>query len=454
MSEQIEQLTNLINVLNNTKGTKKKINIIKEAIELKELFRRIYDPSLKTGITIKGLDKYKKTHPTTYISEGVDYNIYELFDALVERKITGHRAKSSVWILINNYPDHENTIKKVFEKKLRIRVSVSGILTAFPGLFIKFEVRLAKEFSEAKMKQQLQKNNTANPVAYLSEKKDGVRLVLHCIKNNNDGVIVKSYSRQGNEFYTLGRLEDEVAHTIANHDSKELDIWLDGEFVAIIDGKENFKSTISQMRKLNSDGKDTIDIRNSIYFVFDYIENDVFVGSNPNSDILSVRLSKLNSLFTENNHIVVLPQYVYSADKLQFMIEDSITRGTEGVMISFNTKYKSGRSFDLMKVKIFHTEEYKVVETVMENMPFPNDSGGEDIILCLNKVFIVHKGGRVAVGGGFSKNERIHYAKPENDLVGSVISVQYQEELQDSTTGAYSLRMPIFKGVYGTKRNI
>jgi DNA ligase-1 len=457
MSEQkqIEQLTSLITTLNNTKGTNKKIDIISKAIELKELFRRIYDPKLKTGITTKGLDKYAKTHSKTYLSEGYDFSIYELFDSLVEKKITGYKAKSSVWILITKYPGHEDTIKKVFEKKLRIRVSVAGILVAFPGLFLKFEVRLAKDYSEEKMKKQLQKYNNNNPVAFLSDKKDGVRLVIHCVKNNSDGIVITSYSRQGNEFFTLNQLEYHISQVINNFDCDEMDIWLDGEFVALIDGKENFKSTISQMRKLNTDGKDTIDIKNAHYFVFDYIDNKTFTsGRGGDDELLSSRLAKLKTLFPEDDRIIVLPQYIYSDAKLNEMQANAVETGAEGVMISFNVPYKSGRSFDLMKVKIFHTEEYKVIEEVIEDMPFPNNSGGEDIIRCLNKVYIKHKGGRVAVGGGFSKNERIFYSNPENSLIGKLISVQYQEELQDADTGIYSLRMPTFKGVYGLERNI
>jgi len=46
----------------------------------------------------------------------------------------------------------------------------------------------------------------------------------------------------------------------------------------------------------------------------------------------------------------------------------------------------------------------------------------------LSQVFIEHKGNRVAVGSGFSKEQRKFYKEHPGELIGKTITVQYFEE--------------------------
>jgi len=70
----------------------------------------------------------------------------------------------------------------------------------------------------------------------------------------------------------------------------------------------------------------------------------------------------------------------------------------------------------------------------------------------LSQVFIEHKGNRVAVGSGFSKEQRKYYKDNPDELVGKTITVQYFEETINDEGGA-SLRFPVVKHIYENSRD-
>jgi DNA ligase-1 len=133
--------------------------------------------------------------------------------------------------------------------------------------------------------------------------------------------------------------------------------------------------------------------------------------------------------------------------------------GWEGLILRKNSKYQGKRTKDLLKVKQFFREEYKVKDLEFAKMRVINeDTGLEEEITTLKAVTISHKGFDVSVGSGFKLQERKNfYANP--DLIkGKVISVQYFEETKGkkdakSKEETISLRFPTFLGVYGEKRD-
>ena len=67
--------------------------------------------------------------------------------------------------------------------------------------------------------------------------------------------------------------------------------------------------------------------------------------------------------------------------------------------------------------------------------------------MMLKNVIIEHKGNRVQVGSGFSHEQRRHYFKNPNEILGKQITVQYFEETTNKN-GTHSLRFPVIKAVY------
>jgi DNA ligase-1 len=125
--------------------------------------------------------------------------------------------------------------------------------------------------------------------------------------------------------------------------------------------------------------------------------------------------------------------------------------GYEGIMIRKDCEYKGKRSNDILKVKKFHDAEYVVV-----GLDFGDhriiEKGKEVKQRLLSQVFIEHKGNRVAVGSGFSKEQRKYYKEHPGELVGKTITVQYFEETINDE-GFSSLRFPVVKHIYENGRD-
>jgi DNA ligase-1 len=63
---------------------------------------------------------------------------------------------------------------------------------------------------------------------------------------------------------------------------------------------------------------------------------------------------------------------------------------------------------------------------------------------------LVVSGNEVAVGSGFTMEQRRAFKEKPDLIVGKVVTVQYFEET--ATEGAPSLRFPLLKIIHGDKR--
>ena len=142
---------------------------------------------------------------------------------------------------------------------------------------------------------------------------------------------------------------------------------------------------------------------------------------------------------------------VYSFEQIQSMAEEADSLGHEGIMIRKDCEYKGKRSNDILKVKKMHDEEYEIVgydfadHRVIEN-------GKEVKERMLSQIYIEHKGNKVGVGSGFSKEQRRYYTKNFVELTGKTATIQYFEETLNED-GLYSLRFPVVKHIYSNGRN-
>lgn len=119
-------------------------------------------------------------------------------------------------------------------------------------------------------------------------------------------------------------------------------------------------------------------------------------------------------------------------------------------MLRKNDTYKGGRTKDLIKVKKFQDSEYVVTGYECGDVKY----GTETFSDVVTNLHIIHKGNRVSVGSGISKEQRILWRKKPEKIIGKTITVQYFEETMDSKTGEYSLRFPVLKYVYDKKREV
>jgi len=349
--------------------------------------------------------------------------------------ITGHDAIGCINGYLSLLPkEYHWLVELIFERSLKARVDTSLINRVMPGLIPTFNVALASKYEDYGRKINWDKDDW-----YWSRKLDGVRVICTIIDKD-----IKFYSRQGKEFFTLGKIK----LALENHAVIEENIVFDGELCIVDDnGDEDFQSVIKEIRRKNHT------IENPILKVFDCLTINEF-DSQKGKRTLKTRLDDIqwklgNPLWDKDFPIEMCRmEKVNSEKEVIDWLDYADEAGWEGIMLRKDTGYKGKRSNDLLKVKKMHDEEY-VVEDI-EFGPFriiDSDTGLETTIETMTNVIIKHKGNVVSVGSGFSLAQRARYFGYPERIVGKEITVQYFEESQDKT-GKHSLRFPVCKAVW------
>lgn len=70
----------------------------------------------------------------------------------------------------------------------------------------------------------------------------------------------------------------------------------------------------------------------------------------------------------------------------------------------------------------------------------------------VTRLLITHKGTRVGVGAGLSREQRIAWMNDPKLIVGKVVTVKFFE-ITKNQQGAESLRFPTLKCVHGAERD-
>lgn len=423
--EFLESVKQLQEKLNKTSENLAKQKILKKysSEKIKQLFKLILDSNTIFNITSHMIQKI----PIESISQ--DYDLFGLLEDLSLKKISGHNAVHAVQNYIKKYPEHEKQILNILDKDLKIGINVKQINKVFPNLIPTFSVALADKFDE-KTEQNVKKGRW-----FISRKLDGVRCI--CIIKNND---IKFFSRQGKQFLTLDKVKQEIQKL------NLINTVFDGEIAIMKNGNEDFQGVMKQIRK-----KDHI-IQKPKYFIFDTLSLEEF-EKQTSKRIFSKRLEEAPQLH-DNSILEYLPQYEYTLEKFGEMQRDVDMYNWEGLMLRKDTTYKGKRSKDILKVKKFYDDEF-MVKGIERNTIRQYDHliNNYKQVETLGAVIIDYKGFDVAVGSGFSMEERNEFFKNPEKIIGKLITVKYFEETKDKK-GNLSLRFPTFKTIVGARREI
>ena len=394
---------------------------------LKKVFHYTYNPFKKYGVHTRVLKK----NSNLVAPSNLYPDFFQLLDDLAENNLTGHAAIGAVNAFVNELnEDHKDLIYNILDRDLRMGASITSILKVHPNIVPVFKVALANPYAPKRA-------DFKTEEWYGSRKLDGVRCI--CRKEGNT---VTFYSRNGKEFETLGRIAEDVKRIPGN-------FILDGE-VCMVDenGAEDFQGIMKQIRRKNHT------IVNPKFLVFDCLTLEEFDNHESNTK-LSERLGRetMNPIMAnEYQTLTAVPQIMIKTEE-QFteMAKDAEANGYEGIMIRKNIGYEGKRSHNLLKVKKFHDNEYTVLDCVNGTMRWTED-GQQVEKECLSNIIIEHKGNRVSVGSGFSKEQREYYLNRHNELIGKTVTIQYFEESQNQN-GSYSLRFPVVKHIYENGRD-
>ena len=429
LTKNLNYLQSFIDEMNDSSSGNYKIETIKKHSDskfLQMIFNYTYNPYKKYNVTSKNCKKNSDLlgHANTYGS------IFTILNDLANRVSTGHNAIANVNRFILENIQHEKLIYNIIDRDLKMGASTSSINKVIPGCIPTFKVALANPYNVKRV-------DFKSGDWYGSRKLDGVRCI--CRKEND---IVTFFSRSGKEFLTLGNLENEILKIPGN-------FILDGEICMVDkDGNEDFQGIMKQIRKKDHQ------IEKPKFFVFDYLTLEQFdnqTGTTP----LTLRLRNgYHNLPNDVNYDMLefLPQEQLTTEE-QFteMAKAAEEAGFEGIMVRKNVGYEGKRSHNLLKVKKFHDAEYTVLGTTNAFIRW-TENGKQVERECLSNITIEHKGCKVNVGSGFSKEQREMYFKSPQDIIGKTVTIQYFEE-SENQNGGFSLRFPVLKHVYTNGRD-
>lgn len=433
--ENLNYLQSFLDEMNESSSGNHKIEVIRKHKDndfIKKVFHYTYNDFKKYGVHTKVLKKNSSLIDPLNPHE----DLFELLDDLAQNNLTGHAAVSAVNKFVNTLPANlQHLIHFILDRDLRMGASITSILKIHPNIVPVFKVALAHPYSPSRV-------NFETEEWYGSRKLDGVRCI--CRKEGN---AVSFYSRNGKEFETLGRIADDVKKIPGN-------FILDGEVCMVNkNGAEDFQGIMKEIRK-----KDHT-IKNPKFLVFDCLTIEEF-DTHKGIANLSDRLARVPIKCIEQTEdgiggfssLEYVDQVlIKNVDQFTEMVKDAELNGYEGIMVRKNSLYEGTRSHNLLKVKKFYDAEYTVLECVNGTIRW-TENGQQIEKECLSNITIEHKGCKVSVGSGFSKEQREYYLNRHAELIGKTVTIQYFEETVNMN-GGYSLRFPVIKHIYNNGRD-
>ena len=387
----------------------------------------IFDKHIKFGVTSLIFDGAKK-HNTRTIDGLDDAHIIGVLKDGLSKSISMASFKSSLVEIWCNLDDSCSEILEcMLDKDFKCGVSTSVYKSIFSN----------KDTMGCSLADKYNGTNAdfLTDIWYASRKLDGCR--LNIVKT---GGIVKTLSREQNEFTTLDVLKKKIAEI-------DGDFVLDGE-VTTSSGlkKDDFKSIVSQIKR-----KDYT-IADPIMLVFDILTIDEVYGRTQ-SPVFSERYEKLKKFFSDNkdvlgNNFVLVDQWrIHNEQELNDKVAIASKNGWEGVMLRKDVPWEGKRSKNLLKVKSFLDDEFVIKGCEIGSIRV----GGTTYDNVLSAVRIDVDGSDVSVGSGFDLDERIKYGKNPESLIGKTIKVKYFEKTENKN-GGVGLRFPVKIYIYDGQR--
>lgn len=442
MNNSTLSVREVFKLIKNTPGSNDKKTILNQYMSptIKQIFEDAYSDQMYY---------VKKYNITSSGSLTIDEN-YDMFHAILvklsTREITGNLAIALVETIINSFVAEDQWIlNAIMERNLKIGLSLDNF-DKVVGNTKKFEVALAHNLDKVK------NVNPCDGTYFASRKLDGCRTICkinNYMKDQEFIQEVKFYSRSGKEFTTLSKLID----PIKSFTSFLMGEWvLDGECCIMEGENENFNLLMREITRKNHT------IENPKYKIFDIITIDEFEGREALGDF-ETRYNDLIEYYYQSQydegvqkHLEVLEQErVTSQEVFDKWVKRVKDNNWEGFMLRKNAPYKSGRTKDLLKVKKFQDAEY-IVEDIITGKVSYNEGGTKEYDV-VTAIIINHKGTKVQVGSGLSKEQRLDWYSNPNNIIGKTVTIQYFEETINKKDDSLSLRFPVLKYVYENGRN-
>lgn len=425
------EIAKALTELSTISGSKVKMDFIKnhDDTDLKEVYKWLYDSSRISGIAEKKFDKNLgatvRLKKAPWSTEDLSYVIkyFDEFHNGDDSDIGFVRAMQEVLCKDDSEKD---IFKKIVCKNLPLGVDSKTINKVFPNLIPTFDVCLCDKYYD---KPSLVDGTREFAI---SVKIDGCRCVA--IKEHGE---VKLVSRQGKLWLGCKEIEETIKNIPYDN------FVLDGEITV----KDFMKYPSKDVYKMTTKIVSTKDeVKEGVCLnVFDYISLKDWNSKNCNLTY-NERRSILFELFNAvDSSALTLVEDIYIGNDVSKIEEymKGIVREEdwEGLVIKFtDSKYEWKRSKNWLKVKAF--DEMDLIVKGAEEGTNANKGRLGALICEIEHPTMGHI--EAKVGSGYSEDERVRFFNMKDELIDRVISVQYFEQTENTTTHIKSLRFPIF----------
>ena len=415
MTENLQEVIEIIKQVRNTNSTNDKINILKRNKD-NELLRKVlsytYDTDLKFGVQKKSIKEYS--------GESKWSSLFEMLDELANSNINDNLKKNiGRFISSLNSDDEKELVTMVLLKDLKMGCNIKNINKAM-DLIVTHEIMKGSSW-----------DGTLNEDVAVSLKLDGLRCSF-IIKNGK--AIAKT--RQNKIINGMNDLTEAIEEIFRGED-----LFVDGELLAInsegLSSEDLFKKTSAIV---NSKGEK----KDLTFVAFDIVPLEDYINKS-NDDYFLDRRRKLNSYIeVGNNELVqIAPLYFITNDinKIYEKLDEVVSQNLEGLMLNkINGFYEFKRTKQLLKVKKFNDADVLVTSILEGEGRLEGTLGKIEVqFKYKNKVYTNN------IGSGFSDDERRYYWEHKEELIGKVVTIKYFE-ITSNDNGGYGFRFPTWKG--------
>ena len=387
--------------------------------ELMEVIRLALNPHIQ--FFIRKIPKYenKGRGVVTY------QNVKNHLNKLSSRSVTGNRAIALLTALLEDTEKGvSDTIVRIIQKNLKCGVNRSTVNKVWPNLIPEFPVMLCESYSHKNL------SNITFP-AIIQEKADGMRVNIV-----TEGRKVTAFSRQGKVIDLLGNLDEEVL-AIGNGQ----DIMIDGELL-VVEKNERVLARKQGNGILNKAVKGTISEEEAAcvrFVTWDILPRNAWITTEPYETGYASRFKYL-----ENQVGLTVPKKIKTSqtkrvenmNEAQTFFKKMLLEGKEGAVLkNLNSPWVNKRSKDQVKMKVEALCELKVVALEEGHGKHEGKLGS---FLCSSECGNM----LVSVGSGLSDEQRKTFW--ETNMVGEIITVKYNDVIDNEKSDKKSLFLPIF----------
>ena len=416
------QICKKLNELGSISGSNAKMEFIRndDDSDLKEVYKWLYDNSRISGIAEKKFDKVIVESTTL----GNLSNVFSYLDSNHTGKDFDVAHVKSIMNSICEDDSEKEIFKKIVCKNLPLGIDSKTINKVFPKLIPTFDVCLCDKYYD---KPELVDGRREFAI---STKIDGCRAIA--IKENGN---VKLISRQGKLWLGCKEIEEAIQKLPVD------DFVFDGE-ITIKDfmkypSKDVYKMTTKIISTKDEEKKGVC------LNIFDGMPLHMW-NSKICPDIYSWRHKHLLRISEQNKSDALnFLEDIYvgkDVSKIEELMKGIVREEDwEGLVIKFtDSVYEWKRSKNWLKVKAF--DEMDLIVRSVEEGTNKNQNTLGALVCEIEHPKFGHI--EAKVGSGYSDEERDRFWSM--NMIGRVISVQYFEVTENTTTGIKSLRFPVF----------